>query len=77
MAELKNVVASAVKQPRSKSEWQDVRQQVLWVRDWQAERSDTGWDEPSTHHGLFWRIPKDYVETEILKALLGARGRFL
>lgn len=75
MAELKNVVASTVKQPRSKSEWQDVRQQVLWLRDWQAEHSEDGWDEPSTHHGLFWRISRDYVETEILKALLGARGR--
>lgn len=76
MAELKNVVASTVKQPRSKSEWQDVRQQLLWLRDWQAEHSEDGWDEPSTHHGLFWRISREYVETEILKALLGARGRF-
>lgn len=76
MAELKNVVASTVKQTRSKAEWQTVRQQVLWLRDWQTEHSEDGWDEPSTHHGLFWRISRDYVETEILKALLGARGRF-
>lgn len=75
MAELKKVVASTAKQPRTKIEWQGVRQQVLWLRGWQAEESDNGWDESSTHHGLFWRISRDDVETEILKALLGARGR--
>ena len=74
MAELKNLVASAVKQPRSKLEWQEVRQQLLWLRDWQSEQSDNGWDEPSTHQGLFWRISRDELETEILKALLGAQG---
>lgn len=73
--ELRNVVASIVKQPRSKHEWQDVRKQLLWLRDWQAEHSDNGWDEPSTHHGLFWRISRDTIESELLKALLGARGR--
>lgn len=74
LAELRNVMASIVKQQRSKSEWQDVRQQVLWLRDWQAEHSDTGWSEPSTHHGLFWRISREVIETEMLKALLSARG---
>ncbi|KAJ5309769.1 MAP kinase kinase MKK2/SSP33 [Penicillium atrosanguineum] len=73
MVELNNLVASIVKQPRSKEQWQEVREQLLWLRDWQAEHSDNGWDEISTHHGLFWRISKDAIETEILKALLVAR----
>ncbi|KAJ5894185.1 Secretory pathway Sec39 [Penicillium taxi] len=73
MAELKNVVASAVKQTRSQQDWQVVRQQLLWLRDWQVGPSDSGWDEPSTHQGLFWRVSRDTVEMEILKALLGAR----
>ncbi|KAJ5938871.1 hypothetical protein N7466_002005 [Penicillium verhagenii] len=73
MAELQAVVASTVKQPRSKENWQIARQHLLWLRDWQAEHSDNGWDEPSTHHGLFWKLSRDAVETEILKALLSAR----
>lgn len=75
LAELKSVVSSAVKQQRSRQNWELVRLQLLWLRDWQAEHSDNEWDEPSTHHGLFWRISRDMVETEILKALLSARGR--
>ncbi|KAJ5636479.1 uncharacterized protein N7484_009792 [Penicillium longicatenatum] len=73
MAELQAVVSSMVKQPRSDEAWEIARQHLLWLRDWQAEHSDNGWDEPSTHHGLFWRLSRDAVETEILKALLGAR----
>lgn len=76
MAELQAVVASMVKQPRSNEGWEIARQQLLWLRDWQAEHSDNGWDEPSTHHGLFWRISRDAVEIEILKALLGAKGMY-
>jgi hypothetical protein len=75
IAELKSVINSTVKQPRSYQEWQSVRERLLWLRDWQAEQSE-GWDEPSPYHGLFWRIPRDAVETEILKALLVARGKF-
>jgi hypothetical protein len=74
LTELRSVVSSAVKQQRSRQNWEFVRLQLLWLRDWQAEHSDDGWDEPSTHHGLFWKIPRDVVETEILKALLSARG---
>ncbi|KAJ5748287.1 uncharacterized protein N7511_009983 [Penicillium nucicola] len=72
LAELKSVVNSTVKQPRSYQEWQSVRERLLWLRDWQAEQSE-GWDEPSPYHGLFWRIPRETVETEILKALLAAK----
>ncbi|KAJ5364185.1 uncharacterized protein N7496_009898 [Penicillium cataractarum] len=73
LAELKSVVSSAIKQQRSRQNWDLVRQQLLWLRDWQAEHSDNGWEEPSTHHGLFWKISREAVETEILKALLSAR----
>ncbi|KAJ5183524.1 hypothetical protein N7492_001140 [Penicillium capsulatum] len=73
LAELKAVVESTTKQPRSQQDWQTVRQRLLWLRDWQANPSDNGWDEPSTHHGIFWKLSRDTVETEILKALLGAR----
>ncbi|CAI7678319.1 unnamed protein product [Penicillium discolor] len=73
LAELKNVVNSTVKHPNVNQDWSMVRQRLLWLRDWQAEQSDNAWDEPSPYHGLFWRIPRDTVETEILKALLAAK----
>ncbi|KAF7529546.1 hypothetical protein PCG10_007104 [Penicillium crustosum] len=73
LAELKNVVNSTVKQPNVNQDWSMVRQRLLWLRDWQAEQSDNAWDEPSPYHGLFWRVPRDTVETEILKALLAAK----
>jgi hypothetical protein len=74
LAELKSVVDSTVKQPNLNQDWSMVRQRLLWLRDWQAEQFDNAWDEPSPYHGLFWRIPRDTVETEILKALLAAKG---
>ncbi|KAJ5208298.1 hypothetical protein N7449_002677 [Penicillium cf. viridicatum] len=73
LAELKSVVNSTVKQPNVNQDWPMVRQRLLWLRDWQAEQSDNAWDEPSPYHGIFWRIPRDTVETEILKALLSAK----
>lgn len=76
LAELKSVVSSSIKQQRSRQNWELVRLQLLWLRDWQEEHSDNGWDDPSTHHGLFWQISRDTVETEILKALLSTRGTY-
>ncbi|KAJ5959789.1 uncharacterized protein N7479_006939 [Penicillium vulpinum] len=73
LAELKSVVDSTVKQSNVNQDWSMVRQRLLWLRDWQAEQSDNAWDEPSPYHGLFWRVPRDTVETEILKALLAAK----
>jgi hypothetical protein len=75
LAELKSAVESTVKQPRSHQDWPMVRQKLLWLRDWQAEESDSAWNEPSSYHGLFWRIPRETVETEILKTLLAAKGK--
>ncbi|KAJ5789496.1 uncharacterized protein N7518_006507 [Penicillium psychrosexuale] len=73
LAELKSVVNSTLQQPGLNQDWSMVRQRLLWLRDWQAEQSDNAWDEPSPYHGIFWRIPRDTVETEILKALLAAK----
>ncbi|KAJ5130868.1 uncharacterized protein N7515_006907 [Penicillium bovifimosum] len=74
LAELKSLVDSTVKQAKPNRNWSVVRQRLLWLRDWQAEHSDNAWDEPSPYHGLFWRIPRDTVETEVLKTLLAAQG---
>ena len=75
LAELRSVITSIGNTSRSTQGWQAIRQQLLWLRDWQSGQSDSGWDEPSTHHGLFWRVSRDSVEVEILKALLGVRGK--
>jgi hypothetical protein len=75
LAELKSAVESTVKQPRSHQDWPMVRQKLLWLRDWQTEQPESAWDEPSPYHGLFWRIPRETVETEVLKALLAAKGK--
>ncbi|PYH97227.1 secretory pathway Sec39 [Aspergillus ellipticus CBS 707.79] len=71
LVELRNVIASAVRQAKSGRDWGKIRQQLLWLRDWQGDRSDN----PKGHscHGLFWRVPQDTVDAEILKALLEVR----
>ncbi|KAJ5582055.1 hypothetical protein N7535_000675 [Penicillium sp. DV-2018c] len=73
LAELKSLVDSTVKQAKSNRDWSVVRERLLWLRDWQTEHSDNAWGEPSPYHGLFWRIPRDVVETEILKMLLAVK----
>lgn len=75
LAGFKSAVESTVKQPRSHQDWPTIRRKLLWLRDWQVEHLESAWDEPSAYHGLFWRIPRETVETEILKALLAAKGR--
>lgn len=74
LAELKGVIASTIRHTRSKQDWQTVRQHLLWLRAWQVDHDEDGWNQPATHHGLFWKIPQENIESEILKALLSARG---
>ncbi|CAG8415405.1 unnamed protein product [Penicillium salamii] len=74
LTELKIAVESTVKQSRSPQDWSMVRQKFLWLRDWQPIEPESAWDEPSSpYHGLFWRVPRETVEAEILKALLAAK----
>ncbi|PWY76329.1 secretory pathway Sec39 [Aspergillus heteromorphus CBS 117.55] len=71
LLELRNIVASAVRQAKSGRDWNKTRQQLLWLRDWQSDRSDI--PEQLTCHGLFWKVPQETVDAEILKALLEVR----
>ncbi|KAI9934269.1 hypothetical protein MW887_005343 [Aspergillus wentii] len=70
LSELRSVVTSITNQTRSGRNWGKIRQQLLWLRDWQADHSER---KDQGYHGLFWRVPRHVVETEILKALLEAR----
>lgn len=65
LLDLRSVIASTTRQTKTR-DWMVIREQLLWLRNWQSERPE--------HHGLFWRVPLDVVETEVLKALLEANG---
>ncbi|KAL5335892.1 Sec39 domain-containing protein [Aspergillus crustosus] len=70
--ELRGVMASIAQQAKPERDWKSVRRTLLWLRDWKSEpdsRADSG---PSCH-GLFFRVPRDVVEAEILKVLLEVR----
>ncbi|OJJ86365.1 secretory pathway Sec39 family protein [Aspergillus glaucus CBS 516.65] len=66
LLDLRSVIASTTRNARSGRDWTNIRQQLLWLHNWQAEAQT----ERPSYHGLFWRVPRDVVETEILKALL-------
>ncbi|KAL4975000.1 Sec39 domain-containing protein [Aspergillus desertorum] len=66
--ELRGMMAS-IAQSRSGKDWRTVRQKLLWLRGWKAETERTAESERSCH-GLFYRVPLDTLEAEILKLLL-------
>lgn len=66
LLDLRSVIASTTRNTKLR-DWKRIRQQLLWLRDWQSESLG--------YHGLFWSVPRDVVETEILKALLEVRGK--
>lgn len=72
LLEFKGVIASIVKQTKVSQDWQETRDQLLWLRDWGADKQTDGCGE---FHGLFWRLPQEAVDAEILKALLEVRGK--
>ncbi|KAL4992397.1 Sec39 domain-containing protein [Aspergillus falconensis] len=65
--ELRSVMAS-IAQSKSGRDWRTVRQRLLWLRGW-SETERTAESERSCH-GLFYRVPLDTLEAEILKVLL-------
>ncbi|GIK02459.1 hypothetical protein Aspvir_006515 [Aspergillus viridinutans] len=72
LAELRSTVSLIAKQAAPGRDWKKVREQLLWLRDWQAKGSEQNVDRPPCH-GLFWKVSWDTVETEVLKALLEAK----
>lgn len=71
--ELRNIVSSIVRQTKLSHDWRDVREQILWLQHWGSDKTE-GNESNSPCHGLFWRISRDVVEAEILKALLEIKG---
>lgn len=49
--------------------WIRARNEILWLKDWGAEEEDSP-DEDQHYAGMYGRLKKDFIEVEILKALL-------
>lgn len=50
--------------------WIKARNGILWLRDWGAEE-DANPGEEEYCSGIFGRLKREFIETELLKALLG------
>jgi protein transport protein SEC39 len=55
--------------------WTRVRNELLWLRDW-GEDELSGGTEGSQGRGVFGKVRKDFLETEMLKALLANTRKF-
>lgn len=67
--EMHGVINVIVKQAKPGQDWRKIREQILWLQDWRSEGK-------SEYHGLFWRVPRTAVETEILRAMMTVGGNF-
>jgi hypothetical protein len=55
--------------------WTRLRNELLWLRDWGADEL-TGETEGLQGRGVFGKVRKDFLETEMLKALLANTREF-
>lgn len=55
--------------------WIKARNEILWLRDWGAEE-DSSPDEEQYYCGVFGRLKREFIEVEILKALLAHTRTF-
>ncbi|KAJ4306475.1 hypothetical protein N0V88_001278 [Collariella sp. IMI 366227] len=47
--------------------WIKARNEILWLRDWGAEE---GWSSDAVPRGIFSQVKREFLEVELLKALL-------
>lgn len=71
---LRNVFETVVRQATPEQDWKTKRQQLLWLQNWQTAPPTNKGRQKQEYHGLFWRVPSDMIETEILKAMLAVGG---
>lgn len=64
--ELRRLLQQVPQMTTSEPDWQELRDRVIWLQGWQ--RSPTGESEAVAYLG---RLPLEYLETEILDAMLG------
>ncbi|KAI4229907.1 MAG: hypothetical protein LQ349_006328 [Xanthoria aureola] len=72
LEELHKTLQKVPVRTRDNGSWAEVRQQILWLRDWRYESSGKGASDGETLLGVFCRIGRVDVEVELLKALLRA-----
>ena len=70
---LLEVMTHGTRLPRN---WQLARQQLLWLRDWDGSQGSSQ-EKLQNPKGLFWQIPLDHFEREILKAMLTAKRKHI
>jgi hypothetical protein len=54
--------------------WVRARNEILWLRDWGTE---DGWSSDGVPRGIFSQVNREFLEVEILKALLANTRTFL
>lgn len=65
-------VLSGLEQHQKTVDWIEVRMQLCWMRNWRLDITSS----PDEFHGMFWRVGRRFMETELLKALLNASRKF-
>lgn len=73
--EVNTVLDMIVKQPKPGQDWKEIREQILWLRDWRGSFNTS--EKVDEYHGLFWRVSRIRVEIEILKAMVTTGGMSL
>jgi hypothetical protein len=56
--------------------WVKIRNEILWLRSWGAEELSEGTDALKGK-GVFGQLPKEFIEAELLKALLANTRKFV
>jgi protein transport protein SEC39 len=56
----------------AETDWQSVREKILWLSRWTSKVSQSQHDEENGM-ALFWQVPLEEIETEILSAMLTAK----
>ncbi|KAL9052912.1 MAG: hypothetical protein Q9206_004124, partial [Seirophora lacunosa] len=72
MNELHKTLQKVPVKTRDDSAWAAVRQQILWLRDWQFQASGMGHGDGKESMGIFGKVKQMDAEVEILRALLRA-----
>lgn len=75
--EMHGVIDMIAKQAKPGQDWRKIREQILWLQDWRSGAHDTPDQKNPEYHGLFWRVSRTAVETEVLRAMITAGGKRL
>ncbi|KAL9597690.1 MAG: hypothetical protein Q9179_004176 [Wetmoreana sp. 5 TL-2023] len=72
MEELRKTLQKVPFRTREENAWAEVRQWVLWLRDWQYQADDNASHDREGSLGVFCKIKRVDVEIELLRAFLRA-----